>query len=376
MLRLVLSAALLLVMPAGTMAQVRLLPFGSPKPNAKTAARAAEHDYDELAQQAKAADEDFQRRLEQAPSEQARQQLSRERPDFSPEFERLAERYRGSPTGLKALVWLCRFGPQASVERYVDMIVADYLESEQLVDAIRATAPFAGRVAAAPKLYRAALTGSPHRDVRGLACYYLAYSCVPEPDFGAISRQREAEAVSLLERVVDEFGDVPSYRGRLGALATGGLNAIEHLKVGKQAPEIEGSDVFHRKLKLSDYRGQVVVVAFWADWCGPCRQDYAHHRALAKQFADRPFALLGVNGDPPENLKQVLKRERMSWPCWADGPAGPISASWSVGMWPTTYVLDARGVVRYRAVAADQLQRLVAGLLGDIDSDGQQRASR
>jgi peroxiredoxin len=370
------AVLLLTVMTSTAAAQFRLLPFGgSSKKSERPAAAAGEQEYEQLVRQSKAADEQFQMRLDQLKDDRARAELARKRPDFTEQFLDLAERQRQSPIGLKALVWLCRFGRQQDTAKYIDLIVRDYLQSEQLVDAFRATAPYAGRVEAPRRLYRAALAGSPHRDVRGLACYYLAYSCVPEPDFGAIAPEREAEAAALLERVIQEFGDVPSYRGPLGELATGSLNAMRHLKVGKQAPDIEGRDAKGLPLKLSDFRGQVVVVTFWADWCVPCQADLPIERAMVEKFAERPFALLGVNGDPPEQLKQVLARHKVNWRCWADGPAGPIAASWSVGMWPTTYVIDARGVVRYRAVPADKLEPLVANLLREMGPAGQERSA-
>jgi peroxiredoxin len=376
MLRIILLGLWLAALPTAAAAQTRFFPFGgSSRQKAKNTPSAAEQDYDQLVQQSKTADEKYRLRLDQLKDDQSRAEFSKQKPDFTRAFEELAERHRASPVGLKALVWLCRFGSQQDASKYIDQIVSDYLDSEQLVDAIRATAPYAGRMDATRTLYRAALAKSPHRDVRGLACYYLAYSCVPEPDFGAIAPEREAEAVELLQKVIQQYGDVPSYRGPLGALATGGLNAIEHLKVGKEAPPIQGRDVKGRRLKLSDYRGEVVVVTFWADWCGPCHAELPIQRALVEKFADRPFALLGVNGDPPEKLKQILAREKITWPSWADGPAGPISAAWSVGMWPTTYVLDSHGVVRFRAVSADRLDALVSSLLREMGPAGDERAA-
>lgn len=379
MLRSVLLALLLAALPTVAAAQTRFFPFGGlNRQKAKNAAptpSAADQEYEQLVQQAKAADEKYRLRLDQFKDDRSRAEFSKQKPDFAPQFEALAEKHAAAPVGLKALVWLCRFGNQQDAGKYIDQIVSNYLDSEQLVDAIRATAPYAGRVPAARTLYRAALAKSPHRDVRGLACYYLAYSCVPEPDFGAIAPEREREAVALLERVIQEYGDVPSYRGPLGALAEGGLTAIEHLKVGKQAPPIQGRDLKGRKMKLSDYRGQIVVVTFWADWCGPCHAELPYQRALVEKFADRPFALLGVNGDPPDKLKEIIAREKITWPSWADGPAGPISASWSVGMWPTTYVIDSRGLVRYRGVSADRLDALVSGLLREMGPAGEERAA-
>src|SRR5207237_1088786 len=113
---------------------------------------------------------------------------------------------------------------------------------------------------------------------------------------------------------------------------------------------IEGKDLDGKTLKLSDYRGRVVVLIFCGHWCGPCRVMNPHKQALVKRHAGKPFALLEVNSDSdPGEWKRVMKKEGYTWRCWADGgKEGPIGRRWNVTHWPTVYVLDARGVIRYK----------------------------
>src|SRR5262249_2164119 len=107
---------------------------------------------------------------------------------------------------------------------------------------------------------------------------------------------REAEAV--FERILREFAEVGRSDDKtLGQEARAELDEIRNLCVGKPAPEIEGEDVDGPRFRLSDYRGKVTVVSFWADWCGACRGTYPLENALAARLQGRPFALLGVNGD-------------------------------------------------------------------------------
>ena len=72
---------------------------------------------------------------------------------------------------------------------------------------------------------------------------------------------------------------------------------------------------------------------------------YPHERSLVKRLEGKPFALLGVNSDPKERLKQVLVKEKITWRSWWDGGStgGPIATKWAVEGWPTIYVLDAKG---------------------------------
>ncbi len=99
---------------------------------------------------------------------------------------------------------------------------------------------------------------------------------------------------------------------------------------------------------------------------------YPHERSLVKRLADKPFALLGINSDEDrEKLKAVLAKERITWRSWWDGgsTSGPIAGKWNVTAWPTIYVLDARGVIRYRNVRGEKLDEAVDKLLQEIEGE-------
>lgn len=121
-------------------------------------------------------------------------------------------------------------------------------------------------------------------------------------------------------------------------------------------------------MKLSDGRGKVVLLVFWASWCGPCMEDVPHEKELAERFKGRPFVLIGVNGDHIQKaaVKAVGKNE-IPWRSFWNGPdgsGGPIAAAWNVRGWPTVYVLDQQGTIRQkylRGKALDEpLEKLVA----------------
>src|SRR6478672_11619558 len=98
-------------------------------------------------------------------------------------------------------------------------------------------------------------------------------------------------------------------------------------------------------MKLSDYRGKVVVLTFWATWCGPCMQMVPHERELVRRMEGKSFVLLGVNGDEDkERLRRQSKEQQIHWRSFYDGgPGGPISRSWNVKGWPAVFVLDRAG---------------------------------
>ena len=88
-------------------------------------------------------------------------------------------------------------------------------------------------------------------------------------------------------------------------------------RVGSPAPDLEGVDFEGQRFKLSDYRGKVVVVSFWASWCKPCCDLIPHERALVNRFAGRNFVLLGANVDDNrdaalKNYDQALSEYRLA----------------------------------------------------------------
>ena len=95
---------------------------------------------------------------------------------------------------------------------------------------------------------------------------------------------------------------------------------------------------------------------------------YPHERSLVKRMKDKPFALLGVNSDSKERLQDVIKRENISWRSWWDGGStgGPIARAWNVRGWPTIYVLDHKGVIRYKGVRGEAMDKAVDALLAEM----------
>jgi len=96
---------------------------------------------------------------------------------------------------------------------------------------------------------------------------------------------------------------------------------------------------------------------------------YPHERSLVKRLEDKPFALLGVNSDTKERVRQAMKKENITWRSWWDGgnTGGPIAKAWNVSGWPTIYVLDAKGVIRYKNVRERKMDEAVDKLLAELE---------
>ena len=97
---------------------------------------------------------------------------------------------------------------------------------------------------------------------------------------------------------------------------------------------------------------------------------YPHERSLVKRLENKPFALLGVNSDRDRQaLKQVLQRENITWRSWWDGGStgGPIATQWDIDGWPSIFVIDHKGIIRYRNVRGKELDTAVDTLLQELE---------
>jgi thiol-disulfide isomerase/thioredoxin len=140
--------------------------------------------------------------------------------------------------------------------------------------------------------------------------------------------------------------------------------------VGSLAPEIDGETFDGSRVKLSDYRGKVVVVVFWFAGCGPCRAMIPHERELAERYRDKPFSLLSVYGDVDyDNARNVIAAQHMNWPIVKSQSSTPaITARYGVKCFPSVFVIDATGIVRYAGVGSADFDGVVASLLKEMDA--------
>lgn len=89
-----------------------------------------------------------------------------------------------------------------------------------------------------------------------------------------------------------------------------------------------------------------------------------------ERYKEKPFVLLGVNSDPDrEALKRTLLDEGITWRSWWDEGRidGPIHTTWQVLERPTIHILDAEGVIRYKNVAAKEMEKAIDQLLEELD---------
>jgi peroxiredoxin len=302
----------------------------------------------------------------------------------------------GNVAALKFVIKTARAGPDDESYQAMDILLRDHVRDLGMGEVGGEIFYFVS-TPVAESLLRAVLEENPNRVDRGRACYMLAFYLnyqahvvrrireeparidryIPERYKAAGERlvqhadpeALERETERLLERVVAEFANVEGswVKRPLGAVAQGELFAMRNLSVGKIAPEITGNDHEGKPFALSDYRGKVVVLTFCGNWCGACVAMYPQARALVAKLKDQPFALVSVDTDETvETLKKSIASGEITWQCWYDGGmAGPITTRWGVSVFPTIFVLDRAGVIRFKDVRGAELDQAVSTLLDE-----------
>jgi thiol-disulfide isomerase/thioredoxin len=133
-------------------------------------------------------------------------------------------------------------------------------------------------------------------------------------------------------------------------------------------PALALKDLAGRPHALADYRGQVLLVNFWATWCEPCRDEMPSLRRLKERLESRPFTVLTVNfGESSQKAGEFVRRLGFDLPVLLD-PGQQAARAWRVRLLPASYLVDAEGRLRYSVVgeldwasdvAVDTVRRLL-----------------
>jgi peroxiredoxin len=122
------------------------------------------------------------------------------------------------------------------------------------------------------------------------------------------------------------------------------LNALE---LGQTAPDFTLKSMTGTNLKLTEQRGKIIVINFWASWCGPCRKEMPVLQKMYDKYQDLGVSVWGVNVEQENQAgRDFLADLNLSFPILFDA-SNTISAMYQVEAMPTTIIVDRDGLVRY-----------------------------
>ena len=122
----------------------------------------------------------------------------------------------------------------------------------------------------------------------------------------------------------------------------------QHALIEKTAPDFTLRDVKGNQVSLSDFRGQPVVLNFWATWCSPCRVEIPHLEALYTKYKDQGLVVIGMNTETDYMKVKRFVEPQISYTVLLDG--GTQAQGYDVSGIPCTYYIDKEGIIRYRSV--------------------------
>ncbi|RKZ69882.1 MAG: hypothetical protein DRQ44_02250 [Gammaproteobacteria bacterium] len=123
---------------------------------------------------------------------------------------------------------------------------------------------------------------------------------------------------------------------------------IQPWSADNMADEFTLPDFKDHKHSLSDYKGKVVLVNFWASWCPPCIYEMPELTRLKKQLVDQPFEIIAVNvGEKKYRVRKFVKLINFNLPVLLDTSQDTFHA-WGVKTLPTSFLIDTEGDIRYR----------------------------
>ncbi|GGJ95272.1 thiol:disulfide interchange protein tlpA [Lentibacillus kapialis] len=124
------------------------------------------------------------------------------------------------------------------------------------------------------------------------------------------------------------------------------------LETGQIAPDFELQKLNGEKVSLSDYRGERVILNFWATWCPPCREEIPDFQKL---YDNKDVVILAVNmtdtEQSDEDVNQFVKNYEMTFPVLMD-VNGDIASKYQVRAYPTSYMIDSEGHIQFMAMGA------------------------
>jgi thiol-disulfide isomerase/thioredoxin len=276
--------------------------------------------------------------------EQAAKQCS-DAEEYSARFLALAKAHPGSSTAAEALSVIIAYFPEApACKESVEIFSRDYPDRfpDQWRGLIQPAAPYGDHY------FRAIVEKTPNRAMRG-------HAMLARSRFRQAVMHDNATAEKLLEQVVAQFADIKVSKdssATLGELAKDDLanlrstDTFEELRAGLKVPHFEATTIDGRAVQVPDsYKGKVLLLDFWATWCGPCVKEIPNVVDAYEKYHGRGLEVLSVSLDQQNGgavLTSFTRKHNMQWPQIFDGKYldTPIARRFCIKSIPCAVLID------------------------------------
>lgn len=176
---------------------------------------------------------------------------------------------------------------------------------------------------------------------------------IDHPKYGSRSQAKFAKKILEQDRT-ERKGELPKPPGT-------SRNPSEW--IGKPALDFQVTDLKGEALSLAEYRGQVVLLDFWATWCPPCIAEIPNVKKTYEAYKDQKFQIIGISLDrSTEPLEDYVKKKELGWLHYWDKNR-KVSTMYKVQGIPSTFLIDGKGVIRNTNLRGHMLEHAVADLV-------------
>ena len=200
----------------------------------------------------------------------------------------------------------------------------------------------------------------PERDKQAYAHFYLAEAYKQAGEYD----DAEAEYKTILA----SFADIDPRLTNMVNQNMAMLESERKLKVGSPPIEFAVTSIDGKKLSPGEFKGKVLLLDFWATWCGPCRQEMPNLIKVYEKYNKKGFEIVGISLDRSRSdLDRYVEKNDMKWPQYFDGKyyQNEVAALYGIMSIPATYLIDKKGNIRYKSLRGRQLEVAVQELLAE-----------
>jgi len=201
----------------------------------------------------------------------------------------------------------------------------------------------------------------PDPKIQGVAALATAMAMKALGDESDLMRKR----LNLLRKAIIQSADIEINGNTVARIAEDELYIIRHLTKGRVSPDLSGVDSAGRPMKLSDFKGKVVVLMFWSGGDADAARALEITAAMKNNMRDKPVEIIGVNHDPLVRLRKMEADGVVTWRNFSD-PEYKLSQEFRVGVWPLVYVLDGERKIHHAGSPGSFVELSAEALASEI----------
>lgn len=168
--------------------------------------------------------------------------------------------------------------------------------------------------------------------------------------------------------ILKEFSDVNPRLTSYVQTSLASLGSERKLGIGGEPIHFAVTSIKGEKLSPAAYKGKVLLIDFWATWCGPCIAEMPNVKNVYTKYHSKGFEIVGISLDQSrDKLDKYIASQEIAWPQYFDGKYwnNDIAVSYGIKSIPATFLVDKKGKIRYKSLRGRQLETAVAELLAE-----------